>query len=123
LNITDEMIDWFEKRTNRHIDLVWKYLYKYFNSSSLPDEIDEMVKEDHDASKFKEPELTPYILITWNYHCKDLGIPFNLTSEIKKMMNEATEHHVRSNRHHPEYWSERTDSLIPKDDGILKGMW
>lgn len=110
--ITDEMIDWFEQRTHRHINLVNKHIQMYFGDN-IPYII---ARENHDASKLREPELTPYIWITWNYHCKDLGINPKLPSNMKEEMNKATEHHVKTNRHHPEYWSDRNDNLIPKND-------
>lgn len=105
--ITKEMEDWFNKRTNKHIQLVKKYaelilksdLIKYINKSDFVKDIC-----NHDQSKFIEPERTPYIYISWDYHCKDLNIPFEISEDMKKQMQDATDHHVWNNPHHPEFY-------------------
>ena len=103
---TDQkMKDWFEKRTNRHIELVQKYCKKI--ADAYPQFKDLIARgETHDASKFEEPEKTPYIYISWQYKCKDDGIEFNPPENIDKQMNEAMNHHVLHNRHHPEFHSD-----------------
>jgi hypothetical protein len=63
----------------------------------------------HDASKLEEPELTPYIYITWMYKKKDDGEDFKVPEGIEKEMSKATYHHVTTNDHHPEYWAEEAD--------------
>ena len=57
----------------------------------------------HDASKFQEPEYTPYLWITESYRCKRLNIPFKYPQGIETETKIATEHHVMHNSHHPEY--------------------
>ena len=100
--ISDEMRDFFEKRTKRHIDLVKKYCSKIHKYS--PDKFNGIIErgEEHDKSKYSDKEKEPYIYITWEYHCKNLGKECNFSEEIKNRMNEATEHHVKTNLHHPE---------------------
>ena len=115
--ITDEMIDFFDKRTKKHIDLVKKYCKKIheYNSEKFNGIIER--GEEHDKSKYEKPELDPYIYITWDYHCKDTGKEFNISDEIKNKMNEATEHHVKANPHHPEYHLKSKDvSTINRED-------
>ena len=59
-----KMKEHFKKRTNMHINLVkenWEFLKKIDNK--LKGNID-----SHDNSKFKEPEYTPYLYITWKYN-------------------------------------------------------
>jgi hypothetical protein len=51
----------------------------------------------HDSSKFKDPELDPYIELTWKKKNNDKSI----TSDIKA----ATLHHCFIQKHHPEYWT------------------
>jgi hypothetical protein len=105
------MKDRFYVRTNTHVRLFFKYFNLFYETiNKNPPAI------SHDSSKYKEPELVPYIYITWQYYCKDRNIPFEADQNLKDLMNKATEHHVRTNRHHPEYWSDRTDNLIPKGD-------
>jgi len=111
MNITQEMKDHFLMRTKKHIALVNKYYSKFYK----------VLKKEapilhHDASKFESPEMIPYIYIAWEYLCKREGKPFSVDEDTRKQMNKATEHHVRNSKHHPEYWSDRKDDLIPKED-------
>lgn len=93
-------VEWFEKRTNRHIELVRKYARKL-----------DLDFPDHDSSKFLEPEKTPYIEITWDYKCKSDNVPNNLPENIKETMYNASNHHVKNNKHHPEYWSDQNEVI------------
>lgn len=109
-----QMIDWFNIRTKNHIDLVKKYCKKLYDfDPSFYKELLERGKT-HDNSKLVEPELTPYIYVTWRYYCKDNGIPFEVSEETEKSMHEATEHHVHSNSHHPEFFD--MNSSINNED-------
>jgi len=96
-----EMVAWFEKRTQRHIDLVQKYAKmlaeKHGGMPSLRKNV-----QRHDASKFKAPEREPYIFVTWMYKCKRDNVPFFPSVLMKKQMNDVTEHHILNNMHHPE---------------------
>jgi len=62
-----EMEDWFKKRTDKHVKLVKKYAEKI--EKAFP-ELEGLVEQTktHDDSKYKEPEKTPYIYISWQYH-------------------------------------------------------
>jgi len=117
-----EKQDYFVERTNKHIELV-----------QVAPEFKELLKnvEDHDASKFEEPEKTPYINITWRhklekednnfdpYNGKGYQTPSKLEKEDE---NEATLHHIKNNDHHPEYWLEDKTkvnlSFTNRDDSI-----
>lgn len=115
--ITLEMLDFFDKRTEKHIKLVQKYCQKIYEYDK--DRFEGLLErsEDHDQSKYDDLELDPYIYITWEYHCKDLGKACNYSKEIRNKMNEATNHHVLTNRHHPEYHSKSTDeNTINRED-------
>ena len=114
IKITQEMENQFTNRTKKHINFVVRFYEIYYTrmKKALP-------RQDlyHDVSKFKEPERTPYIYITWNYYCKDRGIAFELTPELNKVLNMATNHHVKNNGHHPEFWYKNKEvNLIPLDD-------
>lgn len=110
-----EMVDWYEKRTNNHINNVIYFIKKLVN------EYPELKERSlvHDDSKWKEPEYTPYIWITWKYKCENEGWDFesyNPPENIDDMMNKATHHHVTTNSHHPEYHSsDKTDIINRKD--------
>jgi hypothetical protein len=111
---TQEMRDWMDERTAIHIGLVQKYAEKLENYD--PERFGGIIERcsEHDASKWKEPEYTPYCFIAWDYHCKDLGKSFSVPQEIKDQMNTASEHHIHSNSHHPEFYDKT--SKINKDD-------
>ena len=97
-----EMKDWFEKRTNKHIGFVQKYCKKIADHD---ESFEELIKrgEIHDQSKFKDPEIDPYIYISWKYKCQDDGVDYDPPKGLDEKMNKATEHHVKNNRHHAEF--------------------
>lgn len=109
----DEMTKFYEDRTNRHIELVKKYgeLIK----ESYP-EFSDVDFDSHDASKYDEPEYTPYIHITWKYKSKDDGEEYIPPEGMEDEMFNATQHHVLNNKHHPEYWCENKENTINKED-------
>lgn len=113
-NPTKEMVEWFDKRTKRHISLVNKYYKKFYNFIEV--DPPRNILTTHDASKLVEPERLPYIWITWQYYCNEQNIPFDNAKlpNLNANMNIATNHHVKNNPHHPEYWTDRTDNLIPE---------
>jgi len=117
---TDEeykkMKDWFEKRTKKHIELVQKYCEKLVEYDE--DKYGELIErgEVHDASKFKSPEMDPYIYTTWKYKCEADGVDFDCPKEMEDKMTDATEHHILNNRHHPEFHCDKTDNLINENN-------
>jgi hypothetical protein len=114
----DAMKEFFEKRTERHINLVKKYAQKIADTN--PDLVG-VVKQasEHDASKYEAPEHEPYLYITWDYKCKDEGKDFEIPDNIKD--SDATLHHVQNNRHHPEFHdSGSNDESINRDDRDAK---
>jgi len=100
-----EMVDHFTKRTNIHIALVQKYLQKIItlNDDRLDNTILELEKT-HDQSKFEEPEYEPYLHVNWSYYMRSLGQEYKPNHDIMVQMQEATFHHVKTNKHHPESW-------------------
>jgi hypothetical protein len=114
--ITEEMVNWFIERTNKHISLVQKYCQKIYNldSNKYAKILD--LGENHDANKFKEPELIPYIILNWYHYCNDHNMDFDYTQEMQNMVNKATEHHILNSLHHPEHWQDKKTGLINLDD-------
>lgn len=92
--LANEKEKFFEERTNLHIGLVKRAAARIV--AAYP-EFKELTAraEVHDASKFEEPERTPYIELSWR---KKEGNK-EITDEIKQ----ATLHHIKNNAHHPEY--------------------
>jgi hypothetical protein len=111
----DKMKEWFYKRTGDHIGSVQAYCHKI--AKKFP-EFAELIEraEKHDQSKYKDPEVDPYIYTTWKYKCKDDGVDFECPKEMEEKMTEATEHHVKNNRHHPEFHCDKTENLINEND-------
>jgi hypothetical protein len=115
--ISEEMVEWFEERTKKHISLVQKYCEKIekYDSVRFAGLIEK--GKEHDSNKYGEIERDPYILISWNYKIKNSGKkPLEMPLFIKRKLNEATEHHIKTSRHHPEAWSPQKASLLNKND-------
>lgn len=104
---TPEMEEWFKERTKRHIGLVQKYAKMIEDGDSKFAGLAERA-EAHDASKFEDPEYEPYVFVSWKYKCKDDGKPFEF-DDMKDAMNDATLHHVKTNRHHPEFYDDKSE--------------
>ncbi len=117
--ITKEMVDYFKYRTGYHLWCVHKWTNRIAELRDPRINIIQLIEErdSHDEFKWIEPEYTPYVLITWNYKCKRDEVDFNLPDDIKEKMHEATFHHIKNHRHHPEYWDDNvTIAGLNKDD-------
>lgn len=93
---------WFELRTKYHVALVQKYGERLISLAGNDESLLIEQLKIHDASKFIEPERTPYIELTMLYR-KDGSV--QMTPELLK----ATTHHVVNNPHHPEAWDSKAD--------------
>jgi hypothetical protein len=121
LDFTDPKHLFYLKRTKFHINLVKENIITVINhideftfDEKEGQEIVEKLskqKELHDLSKFKEPEIFPYIELTWSKR-ED-----NNNKDKNKLVDpafiEATEHHVLNNPHHPEYWDKENAKIDP----------
>jgi ribosomal protein L24 len=104
----EEKEKYFEERTAKHIALVQAAAKRLeqahiLNGADCGDLMAQV--EHHDASKLEEPERTPYIKISWRHkqdNFKSYKTPGTLPDEDE---NKATERHIFTNKHHPEYWS------------------
>ena len=94
-----ERVRHFYARTNQHIELVKKYALEMLGEfPSMARVVDK-----HDKSKFDNPEIKPYIDITWFYKCQREKVPFD-SDYTEEERQQATVHHIKNNKHHPEYW-------------------
>ena len=109
-----EAVDLFKKRTDHHIELVRNNIYLFQELEEYNDIFDELTlrASNHDRSKFSEPELTPYIWLTWNYHHIQNNIPFELPIGMDQKIRDAKIHHFSNNRHHPEWHVDLNDMTI-----------
>lgn len=105
-HLTKEYIDFFKKRTNKHIQSVQTECKKILDGymSSLFSEDQKIILlnniSQHDNSKFSDiNEYHGYVLLTY-YKKNNMEIPNELNSLIQKV----TYYHVKNNKHHPEYW-------------------
>lgn len=112
--ITREMEQHFYKRTEAHIKLVQKYGLHFLDNKFVPYTFASKLIT-HDSSKMLSPEYKPYVNITWNYYCQRNNIEVNFTELEKEAMHNATVHHVKTNKHHPEYWSKEYDCINKQD--------
>jgi len=123
---TEEMVDHFITRTHYHIKLVHKYADHIAQIAMQEPEALSLVlsvQKHHDASKFEEPEYTPYIWVSWKYH---MGLKFpKIPVELEQAMHNATMHHITYNQHHPEYWVGESDKIhlnrLDRDTPHVKG--
>lgn len=109
VSYTPEMKDWFLERTKTHIKNVQDFAGRV--EKEFPDYAKGLTKHalKHDANKFKEPSLTPYIHITWMYKMKDDGKDYKIPESVNDTV--ATEFHVKSNDHHPEFWTDQKETI------------
>lgn len=119
-----EMKSWFYTRTLNHINLVKKYGQKLIDSDLLTFSGKEIFKrnlQEHDSSKLREPELTPYIYLSYKYKKEAEGCEVVIDNELEQAIYAATLYHVRTNKHHPEYWSTQNEVINKNNrDGIPK---
>ena len=110
-NAKVEMEDFFQERTAKHIELVNKYLDR------LEEHYPYTFDKEHDWSKFEDPEHEPYLYITWKHKMEDEDGDYETPDEWKDKCDEATFHHIKNNKHHPEHWDKTlTENPINKDD-------
>lgn len=110
--MTKEMVDFFEKRTNKHIELVKQFCKKINNlNDSKFNGILERGK-NHDKDKFDKDKYEPYVFLTWDYKCKDEGKEFTIPDAMKEKVNKTWTGHASNNRHHPESHSNKKDKMI-----------
>lgn len=95
---SEEMILFYNKRTNEHIDRVYDNLIivpKIFPGIS-PELRNRGIL--HDESKFSEDELVPYIHMSWQKANPDYKYP----KGVSEAVDIAVGLHLTTNRHHPE---------------------
>ena len=99
----------FYHRTLKHIAKVTKNVLNVIENSSIPNKynVDVLILlknvKDHDRTKFKEPQFSKYVEISWYYYKKFKGENYPLN---KVFSSNATILHIISEPHHPEYWDE-----------------
>jgi hypothetical protein len=116
-----DMFKFYEKRTKEHIDRVIKYGK---NLSKKHPEIKGIVERCklHDKSKYSVEEQVPYVHLSWYYKLKNEGKEYTYPQGMKKRVDIACEHHVCSNKHHPEAHKSPND-MTPLDLAEMIADW
>ena len=99
---TQEMFDYFELRTTKHIELVQKNLRIFIDLYPLALKKIMRLSKDHDLSKFSEKEFVPYVWLTWIKKPGNEDFQYD-KEKIDAMTKDAWKSHIKSNSHHPEH--------------------
>ncbi len=105
---TEEMVDFFYRRTKAHIARVAKNLMLLAEVTPHGEALVQRAKV-HDASKFGPEERVPYIWLTEYHRCRRKGLPFAYPEGVERQVRAAIHHHVTSNRHHAEFHADPND--------------
>ena len=105
---TPEMLAFYERRTNEHIERVRRCLTLLAGVTGHGEELLERGRI-HDASKFGPEERIPYVWLTEYHRCRRNGEPFEYPEGMAERVKRAIRHHVTSNRHHPEFHADPND--------------
>lgn len=105
---TADMVAFYERRTKEHIDRVRRCLSVLAAVTEYADELNERAKV-HDASKFSPEERIPYIWLTEFHRCRRSGEPFEYPGGMEDQVRAAIDHHMSTNRHHPDFHADPND--------------
>jgi branched-subunit amino acid aminotransferase/4-amino-4-deoxychorismate lyase len=105
---TPEMLAFYERRTNEHIERVRRCLIFLAGATDYGEELIERAKA-HDVSKFGDEERIPYVWLTEYHRCKRSGEAFDYPEGMTDQVKRAIRHHVTTNRHHPEFHADPND--------------
>ena len=106
--LIDDKFELFTKRTLEHIERVKKNALIIYEYDPIRFKLILDIADAHDASKFKEPEFTPYVQLSFYYMCKRAGETCDTHPELMEQIKDAVFHHIKNNRHHPEYYFDKT---------------
>ena len=112
----------FAYRTAYHIQLVNSCAMDIVNAYP---EFKELLSraEKHDESKYLEPEATAYVELTWKKKCENEKIPYICHDpNMKSKIDIATLHHIKHNRHHPEFHA-RVEDMTDLDIAEMIADW
>ena len=104
----DDMVAFFEERTRVHIEGVQRngrVMARVLEQSGESEEtVSELLVaiEVHDASKWDEPERTPYVWLTHWHRQRNAGIAFEYPPGVEATVAAAIAHHKAHNTHHVE---------------------
>ena len=98
---TAEMELYFRDYLKRHIKMVSENAMRLYEAGFVDSDTVVSIALCHDQSKFYEPEYTPYVKRKWFERETNTEMYRKMGDDVK----DAIVHHVKNNKHHPEYWS------------------
>lgn len=102
------MVAFFERRTTEHIERVRRCLTLMATATSHGEALMERGRV-HDASKFGPEERIPYVWLTEFHRCRRANEAFEYPESVEPQIKAAIQHHVTTNRHHPEFHDDPND--------------
>lgn len=102
------MVAFYELRTKEHIERVRRCLTVMASVTEYADELKERARI-HDASKYGPEERIPYIWLTEYHRCRRSGEPFSYPDGMEERVRSAIDHHMTTNRHHPDFHDDPND--------------
>lgn len=101
---TKEMKEFFDFRTYAHIKRVQDNIQKVISNKDFDAELLKSRLLNHDKSKYSNEEYIPYVWLTWYKKEKNIGRDFKYPEGVEKEVDKACLHHIKNNRHHPEFF-------------------
>src|SRR5260370_18814578 len=95
---TPQMLAFYERRTNEHIERVRRCLKLLAVVTDYGEELSERAKV-HDASKFGSEERIPYVWLTEYHRCRRNGESLEYPEGIAEKVKLAINHHGTPTRH------------------------
>ncbi|MEW4453017.1 DUF5662 family protein [Bremerella sp. JC817] len=105
---TPEMVAFYERRTEEHIKRVRRCLSVMASLTDYADELNERARV-HDASKYGPEERIPNIWLSEYHRCRCAGEPFSYPEGMEECVRSAIDHHMTTNRHHPDFHADPND--------------
>ena len=102
------MVAFYERRTEEHIERVRRCLTVMASVTEYADELNERACV-HDESKYGPEERIPYIWLTEFHRCRRTGEPFSYPEGMEERVRSAIDHHMTTNRHHPDFHADPND--------------
>ncbi|QEG40186.1 hypothetical protein UC8_21920 [Roseimaritima ulvae] len=102
------MVAFYERRTEEHIERVRRCLAVMASVTEYADELNERARV-HDASKYSPEERIPYIWLTEFHRFRRTGEPFVYPDGMEERVRSAIDHHMTTNRHHPDFHGDPND--------------
>lgn len=103
----------FNKDQVQHVQILQKLVLQFVN---------DIMKEsiEHDTSKWGDVEYTTFVNSRKDLNNSKNGTDANYQ---KNLTSEAIQHHYKNNKHHPEYWKDKENSMPVEEIIIMFFDW